>query len=773
MKKIYFLAVLFLTSTLMAQTPIITMIMDGDCSGGMPKVLEIYAQGNVDFTNYSLEKSANGGTFGNTFNLSALGILTNEFAYVHATGSSFATEFPNATNVFPTGSSALSFNGDDAIRIMETSSSTVIDQYGVEVDGTGESWEYKDGYGKRIDNTGPDAGFVEANWSFNNGSLDGLGLCQSGTESFESISNAGSYTATSNPTVNSDQSTVSNFLQFVGNPSQEESINVSGINLTADITVTANSGDYEISTTSGGTFTNSVTLTETGGSVSATPVYIRLNGTAVANPSDGDLEITSTGATPVTVNLEGEIKSQDPTVLVSVDTIDTFFSHFVGTPSAADSFKVEGMYLTNDIEVTAPTNFEISKTLDGTYGSGITLIPNGLSKVDPTKVYVRLDGPIKNLNQLGDVTATSTGAEDTMVVVMGETKDYIAYDIGEVTEVNTDGEADSLGVKVLLTGVVHCQNFRSSGYNLALIDGNNDGISLFSFSDINGYTPTEGDELTVKGVIDQYNGLIQLQADSIEVVSSGATLQTPTLVTTLDETTESQVIKMEDLTLVNGEATWPDNGNIDVTDGTSTFSVRVPGVSSLAGTATPIGPFHLTGIGKQYDYNSPYNSGYQIFPCEVEDLCNLDLTTSVTDETITANATGLNYQWIDCSDNAAIAGETGVSYTATVNGDYAVVITDGSCVDTSDCVTIQVSAVSSNELTSVSVYPNPVQNNLTVANSNGNISAIEIVSVAGRVVYSTESVKNIEEINTAAWNSGVYFVNVTTENGSQIVKVVK
>jgi hypothetical protein len=71
------------------------------------------------------------------------------------------------------------------------------------------------------------------------------------------------------------------------------------------------------------------------------------------------------------------------------------------------------------------------------------------------------------------------------------------------------------------------------------------------------------------------------------------------------------------------------------------------------------------------------------------------------------------------------------------------------------------------------VYPNPVQNNLTVANSNGNISAIEIVSVAGRVVYSTESVKNIEEINTAAWNSGVYFVNVTTENGSQIVKVVK
>ena len=91
MKKIYFLAVLFLTSTLMAQTPIITMIMDGDCSGGMPKVLEIYAQGNVDFTNYSLEKSANGGTFGNTFDLSALGTLTDEFAYVHATGSSFAT----------------------------------------------------------------------------------------------------------------------------------------------------------------------------------------------------------------------------------------------------------------------------------------------------------------------------------------------------------------------------------------------------------------------------------------------------------------------------------------------------------------------------------------------------------------------------------------------------------------------------------------------------------------------------------------------------------
>jgi hypothetical protein len=80
------------------------------------------------------------------------------------------------------------------VRIIEDASFTVIDQYGAEAtDGTGEIWEYQDGYAKRNDGTGPDSGFFAGNWTYFNGALDGEGTCQGGS-SFESIIGIGSYT---------------------------------------------------------------------------------------------------------------------------------------------------------------------------------------------------------------------------------------------------------------------------------------------------------------------------------------------------------------------------------------------------------------------------------------------------------------------------------------------------------------------------------------------------------------------------------------------------
>ncbi|PWH87086.1 T9SS type A sorting domain-containing protein [Brumimicrobium oceani] len=511
MKKIYLLMMLFFTSTVMAQTPIITMIMDGDCPGGVPKVLEVYAQGTVDFSNYSLENQMNAGTtWGNTYDLSPIGTITDEFVYIHADDPSFATEFPNVTNSHAVVGSVMNVNGDDRLRIIETATSNVVDTYGVEaVDGTGETWEYKDGYAKRNDYTGPDGTFVEANWTFNNGGIDG----QCGTTTFEVIANAGSYihTATGTPTLSASAGVVGGFVQILGNPSSEESFDVSGVDLTADIVVTVNSGDYEISTTSGSGFGNSVTIPFGTGTVAATTIYVQLNGTAAANPSNGDLLITSAGATDVNVTLEGKIV------------------------------------------------------------------------------------------------------------------DFTASTIADVTGVDADGVGTSLGEFVSITGVLHCNNFRGagSGYDLTLIDDNNDGINIFSSSDIAGFVPTEGDEVTIEGEISQYFGLLQIEPMTITVVSQGATLQTPTVVTVLDESTESQFIKLENLTLVDGEALWPDNGNINVTDGTNTFMVRVPYASSLVNTPTPTGSFSLTGIGKQYDNSNPYTEGYQIFPCGVIDNVGL------------------------------------------------------------------------------------------------------------------------------------------------------
>lgn len=772
MKKIYVLMLLFISTTVMGQTPIITMIMDGDCTGGAPKVLEVYAQGTVDFSNYSLENQMNAGTaWGNTYDLSPIGTITDEFVYIHADNPNFATEFPNVTNSHAVVGSVMNVNGDDRLRIIETATSNVIDTYGVDgVDGSNETWEYTDGYAKRNDNTGPDGLFDASNWTFYKGGVDG----QCGTTTYEVISDAGSYTMASGPTLSATPTTVSGFLQFVGTPSAEQTVDVSGMNLSADAVITVTSGDYEISSTTGTGFGTSVTLPFGTGTIAPTTIYIRLNGTAAANPSNGELTITSAGATAVTVVLEGEIALPAPTITAS-ETAISGFSHFVGTPSDADSVNVEGFNLTDDITVTAPTSFEVATALAGPYSTTVTLT-NVSGTVASTKVYVRLNGPAKNLNQVGDVTISSTDATDKTIALTGETLDYTAYSIGDVTGVDADGVADSVDVYVILTGVVHCGDFRGDGYDIVVIDDNNDGITLFNFDDLPNYTaPVEGDSLEIKGQIGQFNGLIQVIPDEITVLAQGAATQAPTLVTTLDETTESQYVMFDTLYLVNGEALWPDHGNIDVTDGVNTFLVRVPGSSPMANTPTPVGPFSLTGLGKQYDSSSPYDSGYQLFPCAAVQLCNLVVTTTVSEATITADQTGVDYQWINCADSSVIAGETGMSFTATETGSYAVILTDGVCQDTSACVSITIDTSSLNDLdfAGVSVYPNPVKEVLNITNENGTLQSVEVVSATGSIVYSSTISSSNFTVNTAQLNAGVYFVNVRTENSAKTFKVIK
>ena len=64
------------------------------------------------------------------------------------------------------------------------------------------------------------------------------------------------------------------------------------------------------------------------------------------------------------------------------------------------------------------------------------------------------------------------------------------------------------------------------------------------------------------------------------------------------------------LTFVTPIATFPTgNTNIDVTDGTNTFTIRVDSDTDIPGAAAPQGLFSVVGIGGQYDNSSPFTDG--------------------------------------------------------------------------------------------------------------------------------------------------------------------
>ena len=109
-----------------------------------------------------------------------------------------------------------------------------------------------------------------------------------------SSTNVAFITSSGSPTISSGGS-LSTFTACGGTVSAEQSFTVSATDLTADLLVTAPTG-FEISLTSGGTFSASVTLTPISGTVASTTIYIRLKSDA---SSAGPLDVTlsSTGAT--------------------------------------------------------------------------------------------------------------------------------------------------------------------------------------------------------------------------------------------------------------------------------------------------------------------------------------------------------------------------------------------------------------------------------------------------------------------------------------------
>jgi hypothetical protein len=103
--------------------------------------------------------------------------------------------------------------------------------------------------------------------------------------------------------------TLNPFSACAGTASAEQSFTVSGSALTANITVTAPTG-FQVSNASGSGFGASVSLTQSGGAVASTPIYVRM--VAAASPS-GSVSLSSTGATPKTVAVSGSVTAS-PTV---------------------------------------------------------------------------------------------------------------------------------------------------------------------------------------------------------------------------------------------------------------------------------------------------------------------------------------------------------------------------------------------------------------------------------------------------------------------------
>ena len=215
------------------------------------------------------------------------------------------------------------------------------------------------------------------------------------------------------------------------------------------------------------------------------------------------------------------------------------------------------------------------------------------------------------------------GSHNSNCIVTTPTPSFPIVEINTFNGMDANGVVDSLGamkwIKIIVTSIDFDGN---GGYSFYGEDAT-DGINIYSSTDQSGYTmPTMGDSLILHGTVAQFRGLTELIPDSIYVVNQGNFINAPSVVTTLDETTESEHIVLVGFDLVD-PTQWPAAGvsaNVDITNGTDTLTMRIDSDTDIDGTPAPAGTFDVSGIGSQYDFSSPYDEGYQIFPRALLDI---------------------------------------------------------------------------------------------------------------------------------------------------------
>lgn len=152
-------------------------------------------------------------------------------------------------------------------------------------------------------------------------------------------------------------------------------------------------------------------------------------------------------------------------------------------------------------------------------------------------------------------------------------------------------------------------------------------------------------------------------------------------------------------------------------------------------------------------FNSPtIDAGSDTLVCENYFPLNLDVTSSATAILWNTGATTNTIQIL-----------VGGNYFVTATSTDGCVLSDSILVEVDACLGINEQTISFN------LYPNPANQYVSLVSSFETTIEIEILNTAGQLVYSDHFLGKEKQISTSAFESGVYFVKISTEN-QQILK---
>jgi len=217
--------------------------------------------------------------------------------------------------------------------------------------------------------------------------------------------------------------------------------------------------------------------------------------------------------------------------------------------------------------------------------------------------------------------------------------------------------------------------------------------------------------------------------------------------------------------------------NVSGCDSNITLNLTIKKSSSSSLTTTQCRGYVLDG--NTYNSSGTYTQTL-VNKAGCDSILTLNLTifqvvktVTKTGNTLTANATGASYRWLDCITKAAIPGETNQSFNVTKDGFYQVEVTQNTCKDTSVCIPMNGVGVDDLANNGIKVYPNPVQNFIQIELVNEGEVVIRVYAFDGAQIYGTKGIAKTYLINSTNYAPGIYTVEMIQNSVVNRVQIMK
>lgn len=184
---------------------------------------------------------------------------------------------------------------------------------------------------------------------------------------------------------------------------------------------------------------------------------------------------------------------------------------------------------------------------------------------------------------------------------------------------------------------------------------------------------------------------------------------------------------------------------------------------------------YLLGEGFFTDTLTSYKGCDSIVVLELKRGLNDSITQVGGNQFVSQADTGVTYQWYECFPWKRVANETKRTFTTTTAGSYALVINNGLCSDTSQCMVFQSLGVVRYSAGRHLIYPVPTNDviNVQLASIQRN-TRLTIYDAVGRLMMTKiEHLKDNISWSLGGLSTGIYFMYIEQNGKLEIVKIEK